>query len=229
MIRRWAPLGAFIPFILIALGLISGCGSETVDYLDPPIVDFAASTNTMAVFSGSNTADPDFLGFDIFYRMYASQTDASADADKLTAQLLSSEPIQTIKQYLLGTLKYSRIALAATETYSPSIEVPSGYRGTDFDLNLWQDTGTNDFYLDLSGIGTPSAILAFRSVKDTPTSPDFLPFSVRPLAGAPDFSGVPVDGIGYFVQFYVASYGFNIEKISDIFSSPVLLKVFPID
>jgi hypothetical protein len=211
----------------IALVLTS-CGIETLVYLggDQTPVPYANSGN---VLDFKNPADP-ANGINLYYRIYDSEDDADTDKDILASRQSSENIPGSAISYLENTLKYikpARYSLKNKEiipgiptipesdisTELISIKMISGRifidLATDSVLEIIEeDPLTDDVFelLRLTGTGSPKG------------------YDQLPLVGDQDYKSGITENFSFYVQFFAASYGFNLTGSStEIYSNAVYL------
>jgi len=208
---------------VLALVLIvsMSCGIDTISYLSGNPRSYSA-TETALVFYGPTTADSAYLGIDVFYRIYASDTDADADLASITARqnATNAVPGNSVSSYLLSAsgLAYSKPLLDGTIPIPqvPAADLPvSDYAEIDFQT------------MPEPTISFPSSVPISHQLKRAITSGgSYASFYTEPVAGNADFKSNSGDSDAtYYVQFFAASYGIDFSSggITELYGDAVYL------
>ncbi len=212
--------GAF--FVALALLLLFSCGLPTSDYLYPPVYFSSPSGNRVQLIHDTRNIDDVaelFKGYDIYYRVFDSQNDATNSSSYLSNYLTSSDIAQiesTEGYYVL--VKYDKTNTYLDDTV-PLIPV-SDNTHISFDLHLnsdsrWTITATK------ADESQTTLYYISRNKGDTATA-EFCSRS-QYLKGDLDYAG---DGIlvgeSVYIVFFAVAYGIS-SSLSELYSDPRVL------
>ncbi|HUW70784.1 MAG TPA: hypothetical protein VMX33_11190 [bacterium] len=210
-----------LAFIMI---VSMSCGIDTISYLSGNPRSYSA-TDTALVFYGPATPyDTSYLGIDIFYKIYASDTDADADLASLTARQSATDavPGYSVSSYLLSSsgLAYSKPLLNASIPIPqlPVANLPStDYAEIDF------PTMTTEPTISFPSSG-PTSYELRRAISSGGT---YVSFNTKPVAGDADFksNSLDTDETTFYVQFFAASFGIDFASggITELYGDAVYL------
>ncbi len=217
--------------LILATLLLVSCGIDTIVYLSLK-ARVTSSLDASFVFSGPQVIDGNdsnyYLGLNVYYRIYASESDAASDLSSLTSKQSATNavPGAYVAAYLASAsgLGYQRIVLidpangGASEpfpTFAKNVLPPDGYIAVSFppsgepilEINLGAaSTGTTRYWLR-------------RAVTNASGNLQFL---TAPVAGAADYRSGTVSADTYYVQFFAAGYGMN-DTLDEIYGDAVYL------
>jgi len=210
-----------VAVLALALIVSMSCGIDTISYLSGNPRSYSA-TETALVFYGPTTADAAYLGIDVFYRIYASDTDADADLASITARqnATNAVPGNSVSSYLLSAsgLAYSKPLLDGTIPIPqiPAADLPvSDYAEIDF-----QTAPEPTIIFPSSG---PTSYELKRAITSGGT---YASFYTEPVAGNADFKSNSGDvDATYYVQFFASSYGIDFSSggITELYGDAVYL------
>jgi hypothetical protein len=150
--------------ILIGLSLIASCGLENAPFLEPPPVSSPTSSVFGFRLQPSLATDGIMMGYEVYYRLYQSETDASADASSVAA-MNSSNPT-TVQQMMVSNLKYSRLIAKGGIQSIPLIRLSAAYSDQDVLLDFTNVISGNEPVLRFNDGATDLEIPLMRSVTD---------------------------------------------------------------
>lgn len=208
----------FLPAASLAAACFAACGIDTLAYLSQNPRAISSSSNAID-FRGPLTPDPEYLGMDILYKIYAVESDADTDKASIqTKQEAAVIPGDIVKSYILNSLKYRRLSLSSAGEYSPCIKA-SLILTPDDELKLsLGDVPAQDIEFTVA-LGSP--VKTYRN-----TSDGFPLFSVEPSVADADYmaaSGADPDASQYYVQAYAVSYGVEFVNFTELYGDAVYL------
>jgi hypothetical protein len=200
--------------VLIAMPLVLlACGIDTLNYLGSDSMPASISQSSSGlIFSGPvNPAIPPYIGINLYYRIYASESEAISDRSRLE-QKQSSEnvPGSSISTFLEATLRYA--IPARNENRAPPT-IPESLEDDPMSVELIDGR----LYLK---IGVASSYELKRSLAS-----GLVDFTVVPSDGDADYNNVTSTDPGdYYVQFFAASYGVDLlGSTPQLYSNAVYL------
>ncbi len=206
---------------LAASSFLASCGWPTSDYLYPPS-DFSSSgSNLVRLIHETENIDDSvvaalFKGYDIYYRIFDTYSDAYSSYTYLDNNLTSSN-IATVTSskgyYVLA--KYDKIN-TAPDTTVPLIPV-SDNTYSSFDLHLNADSRWTIIPDD-----TTPLYYILRDKSDSSTG-DFYRSS-QYESGDHDYAGDGISsGSSVYIVFFAVSYGIS-SSLSELYSDPIVLE-----
>lgn len=203
----------FISLVLTSL-LYFSCGIDTLNYLGSDIMPvFISQGENGLIFAGPiNPAIPPYSGINLYYRIYASETEAISDRSRLEQRQSSdSVPGSSVLSFLETTLRYIRPA--RNESRDPPT-IPATIESSSMRIELIDGR----LFLE---IGSTSSYELKRNLPGSLLND----FSIKPVDEDSDYNKVlPVDPGPLYVQFFAASYGFNfLGSNPELFSNAVFL------
>lgn len=202
--------------VLIALTLLFSfaCGIDTLNYLGSDVMPTLISQSESGlIFSGPvNPAIPPYSGINLYYRIYASETEAINDRSRLEQRQSSDTvPGSSISSFLETTLRYVRPA--RNENRAPPT-IPKAFESDSMRIELIDGR----LFLEIGSLSS------YELNRNLPSSL-LNDFSVQPVDEDSDFNNVlPADPGPLYVQFFAASYGFNfLGSNPELFSNAVFL------
>lgn len=111
-------------FLLVSVFLLTACGLDTIVYLAPPhFKQEAGSVQPLTQYLLFETSDTDnsaeyCRGFDILYKIYATQDELNGDVASIRSYMMSNP--QASARYALETKKYQRLKGATSPLISAS-------------------------------------------------------------------------------------------------------------
>jgi len=211
----------------------AACGIDSVIYLKEnprPTSDVANSL----IFIGPTTVNSSYLGVEIFYKFYASITDAEEEKNSITSRQDANDSIpgSMISSYIINpnALHYVRPILAeingiqSTISTIPTIKSddipsPSYYITLEFPSASNQEpfiriinTETNEITLNML-------------LKRMGNGNENISFLIEPENNDIDYKAnlSDADPRIYYVQFYAASYGLNFSDFSEVYGDAVFI------
>lgn len=174
--RRLYRTNVLLPVVAAGF-LYVACGIPTLDYLEPPQVatvptEFVSLDATMAFRypqTSYNAGNPDFIGFELIYKIYAANID---NPTPWTSELISSGPIGTVDGFyhLTNTLHFQYLVPVqfdvetdTAQSFTPSPTIPAAV----------DDFGVYIISLDNTSIpqtDRPDEIVVFLDSIDDPIS-----------------------------------------------------------
>lgn len=207
-------------FFLVASLLICSCGIEDAQQylLYQPRTHSEAPTSIN--FYPPEQYEPQFLGIDIYYKIYASKANADADAANFSVrQNADIIPGSSIVSYLLSSnyLNYHRLYNVAQQS---RFVITKNLIPTTSNLLTFEVTTTNElvFKIDNTEIA--------RVFRNTATAN--VPFSYQPSITDSDYKSSDNDqDPQFYVQLYAVSYGYT-NTLKPIFSKAIKIGVLSI-
>jgi hypothetical protein len=211
-----------ILFSLLISSCIISCGIDTINYLSEDPVSISSDGTSSFIFSIINTGSTNYLGVQLFYRIYASSSDADSDKSYITAKQGETNfvPGALIESYLISPngLKYLS-PLINNEIRFPSI-VKSVVNDENDYINLsYPGTEEPSFFVDSAA---STRYVLKRNVLDS--SNHYKSFLDIPITGDADYrSNSSDDDDTYYVQFYSSAYGTSSADLLDLYGNAIYL------
>ncbi len=210
--------GAF--FVALALLLLFSCGLPTSDYLYPPADFLSPSSNIVRLIHDTSNIDIAalFKGYEIYYRVFDSETDANSSYNYLYNNLTSSNisTVASSKGYYV-LVKYNDSSASLIPVSDNSYDY--------FDLNL----NASSRWTITSEVGSTTTTLSsvFRDKDDSTTTTssdaDFY-VSGQYSSDDHDYEGDGVSsGSSVYIVFFAVSYGVS-SSLNDFYSEPIVLE-----
>ncbi len=205
--------------VLIAF-LVSSCGIEDAQqyllYQPRPNSEAATSIN----FYPPEQYEPQFLGIDIFYKIYASKTDADTDAANFSArQDADIIPGSSIISYLLSTnaLNYHRLY---NNTEQSSFVITKNLIPSTSNLLTIELTTNNELLFKIDNTEIT------KLLRNTDTAN--ISFSIQPDQTDSDYKASTNDqDPQHYIQLYAVSYGYT-SILKPIFSKAIKIGVLTV-
>lgn len=206
----------------LASGMIS-CGIEDYIYLYPPIARNApSSVDPSGAFFSFDTADSDntaeaggyFLGWEVYYRIYNSESDLASDVSDITTK--NTKDPANVFSFLTSAKKYRRMTLVRDSDTNAMLSAPllEG-SGTDRLVKIRPVASGDEYPAEFSVDGTQQTgaggedTYVWRSIDDVNTKPfdypeiDAADADVRNNAtGAPD---------SWYLQAFALAIGYDLN------------------
>jgi hypothetical protein len=207
-----------LAFIMI---ISMSCGIDTISYLSGNPRSYSAS-DTALVFYGPATPDSAYLGMDVFYKIYASDTDADTDLASLTARQSTTNavPGYSVSSYLLSSsgLGYNKPMLDGS---IPIPEIPIAKLPSS-------DFAEIDFQTmpEPTIIFPSSASVSYKLRRAITSASTYASFNAKPVSGDADFKINSGDSDSvYYVQFFAASFAIDFTSggITELYGDAVYL------
>jgi len=204
------------------------CGLPTAEYLYPPD-DLSSGGGALVIDHNKENIDEPaisslFLGYEIYYRIFDDQNDATQSYDNIS-NMKSSNVIQTANYYKYYPLKHRILASGQFSLdISPLIKVSSNTY-TKYYLNMnsqgtWTLTNDKDSNIVIDSI--------VRSRSDTASSAEIgnADFYLRSeyKVGDRDYAGTNPSPSSVYIVFFAFSYGFDPSNMKNVYSDPVILE-----
>ena len=217
--------------VLTFLGITASCGIDTIVYLsnDPTLRSSDASA---LVFSGPDSGDASYLGVEIFYRIYASASDADADRGNVVSRQTATNavPGSIVESYLANSsgLNYHKPVLKDTAGI-PTVRIPA-IRSTELpsvayyaSIDFPSASNTEPTITIVNGdTSVSTGYTLMRNVSDS--AGVYRTFRDEPRSGDSDYRSNSSDTDGeYFVQFFATSYGLDFFDFTELFGDAVYL------
>ncbi|MGD9938245.1 MAG: hypothetical protein AB7T74_00445 [Clostridia bacterium] len=218
-------------YVSLFLACTIGCGIDSISYLgikDTPV--FTSESPNALEFEAPSDPTSLYLGINLYYRIYDSETDAIADRNILDTRQGSDIIPGTAISYLENSLGYSRPAKYSLKNGENILVIPT-IPETDIATEEISIKKILDrIYIDLDTTSTLESIEAnpvtddvFELLRITQTG-ILESFDQLPLIEDPDYKSGESEGFSLFVQFFAASYGFDLAGSStEIYSNAVYL------
>jgi hypothetical protein len=213
---------ALLVVTAVALLLFS-CGLPTSDYLYPPAHFLSPSSNIVRLIHDTSNIDYSdiaalFKGYEIYYRVFDSETDANISYNYLYNNLTSSN-ISTV-----ASSKGYYVLVKYNDSSAPLIPV-SDNSYDYFDLNL----NASSRWTITTEVGSTTTTLSsvFRDKDDSTTTTssdaDFY-VSGQYSSDDHDYEGDGVSsGSSVYIVFFAVSYGVS-SSLNDFYSEPIVLE-----
>lgn len=216
-----------ISSFIYALATIVSCGLPTVAYLYPP-AEFAVTDTELTIrnnpnnYEASEGTDQTFLGIDIYYRVYQSQSSAETALTSLErlADLYEDKPSQ-FESVVRGS-GYSFRSLKREDDSTPLLSIDSD----DIANYYLRFTSLSNPWHLVDNQGTPiDKVLRNFDGSGTSSSPQFEAGEFH--SGDPDYvgSGSPSATSTVYVVFFAVSYGQDVTSSAvgqEVFSDPYI-------
>jgi len=206
------PALAFLAAALALSAALSSCGLETVQTYDAPSFTYEGGLLKLTHDADNGSADY-FLGYEIYYRAYSSETAMQTDREAIEdlADNDDSTPETCVDK--LESLDFQRI---------------KNEYGKD-DRPLFTYGSDNTFYIQLSA----SSDWPYYRSADAPVTGQIVTRSIstssKPVSFISQYSSLSDDdyegsttttGVTVYFAFFAVAYGFDITTISNIYSLP---------
>ncbi|HOZ71025.1 MAG TPA: hypothetical protein PK179_00815 [Spirochaetales bacterium] len=220
----WSLFAALCVVLAAALGL-SSCGIDTIAYLALVTTSRSNDDISSMVFLGPYSDEDEYFGLVIYYKIYANAAAADVDRNYIAARQADDDavPGASVETYLASSsyLGYQRLVLNGesslptihkdylTDDYYITVELPSG--------------GAREPYLTIVDVATASIVRSYV-IRRAETGSDnaYLTFLDEPKPGAADYRSSTNDTDDYYyVQFYAAAYGIDLNDFSNLFGDAI--------
>jgi hypothetical protein len=189
--------------------------------LEPPVAAIAPGTDTFAFRATSANSELQFLGFEVYYRIYAVSGDSYPNSFNSFEEMINGG-FQRIydPQWAPGASSFSKPLIAP----DPS-DHGSAYQVT-VDFNVIANTSYPQIIS--SGLSTEIVIpAARRSVVGLSEYKRFQKSAF--VSGEADITTLAYDSISNFLDvkivMFAVSYGFDASKLMQVYSLPVLIGI----
>jgi hypothetical protein len=215
--------------------LLSACGLPTYIYLYPPTDFFNTGSSESPLlleldhdsqnYDSSEGSDQSFRGYEIYYKVYDSETAANSAVSTLSSQASTYYKDPDSFMTWANGANYVRLRNETTNV-SPLISLTAMEAESDqsYYVNLDDldvDVPGSWTLYNVSDANTPSAhIVLRRNISETSRS-DFQTAS-NYHSGDEDYTGSNDPSKVYFVLFAVA-YGYDVSNFSDVYSVPAYI------
>lgn len=212
--------------VATAVPCLAACGIDTISYLsDEP------SMLSDLVFEGPSTTNTAYLGIEIFYRIYESESDAVSDRSYLLAKqdAENSVPGSWIESYLASSsgLGYLR-PVVIDRSDASVVGIPTIHKdllsGDGSFVTIFSPSSGEEATIVVNDGTTDIATYdMLRNAKDQ--LDEYLSFLDKPVTGDDDLrTNSSDDDDTYVVQFFAVAYGFDIDSSSgDLFGDAVYI------
>jgi hypothetical protein len=203
----------------LILVLITSCGIDSFDdFLSKqPKVD-GSGLESSVIFRPVDTGvvfEPNYLGVEIFYRLYNSLEQAQSDKERFEQnQNKEVIPGSAITSHLLvpGGLNYQKPTANSSDLFIRA--------GEDITENTIIIIEWDSFSKELKLlIGSKPPIVLHRTGLVSGGGS----YSIKPSSGDIDFSGQAASSDTIYIQLYAASSGFNFSSIRSVYSKATYL------
>jgi len=220
----------------LLMTLTVSCGIDTIVYLSLKAERRSYDPPSSFVLSGPSTSDASYLGLNVYYRIYAVETDATADVNSISARQSATNavPGASVPGYLASSsgLGYQRLVLVDAATGLPVDSIPTLERslvpGDGLVAVTFNPSGEPDMEIRLGSAQAISRRYLLRRVV-TGGSYGNLRFIDPPVAGAVDYKSGTVSSNRYYIQFFAAAYGMNFDTFEELYGDAVHLGMITID
>jgi hypothetical protein len=249
-LRKIRYLVAFV----FACACFSSCGLETYTTLTP-VTSYTSPQAAIPQYAFTyNLSDPgasNIQGFKLYYKIYASSTDLSADGTKISSVNTTGASGETVKQQL-EVLKYKTIKFQ--DPTSTTTTASSDYLSADKTQYSGQIQVSLTFAWPPIGESIPRSLGSYAAITDQTVSPTIIKYfqmqrSLNRFGSTeeiekhksdfymdtttPNISETDEDYLksssatsGYSLNVYVFVYGIEFTSITDIYSSVTYLGTF---
>lgn len=196
---------------------LAGCGLETVTYYSPPSFSYGSNILTLTHNASNSIA---FLGYDIYYRAYISQTEA--DTARQTIEISTGSTSSTPESVLnlMTTNGFKKIYLASNPLTAPTplLPVTSGTTPS-FTILMPRDSQSTNWYYTVSTDSSNNPTQIVRGINLSANNSFNYQYAVNDLDYGSTSGSVTAGGTVNFVFFAVA-YGYNFTTLTSIYSFP---------
>lgn len=211
-----------LALILGATLCLSTCGLDVVSYYQTP--GFTYIGNGFTLTHNTANSDSNFLGYDIYYHAYQTQT--LADTARTTIETAISSTSSTPQSVLssMTSSGFVKIYKASAPTVSPTplCKVTSPATAVNFNFLMDSTSIATNWYYTASTDSASTRVYVVRALP-TATSNSFnYTYGTNDPDSTGMTAGVTAGGIVYLVFFAVA-YGYDIGTLSSIYSFPTSL------
>jgi hypothetical protein len=204
------------------------CGIDTISFLsaDPEVT---SNSSSQIIFTGADADDDNYYGVELFYKIYATESDATTDRSYIISKQNATGvvPGSIVESYLLPSsgLSYQRPVLNDTNDI-PSIPKSLLPNSAYFVSMDFPAKSTVEPTVTITNGDTGAIVKAYTLKRNalSATGSRHLSFLEEPIAGAADFRSRATDTDGaYYVQFFAASYGMDYSDFSELYGDAVFL------
>jgi hypothetical protein len=205
----------------------NGCGLETVTYYSPPSFSYGSNILTLTHNSANSSA---FLGYDIYYRAYYSQSEADTarqNIENLTSSV-SSTPESVLTQ--MTSTGFKRIYLASNPLTAPIplLPVASGTAPT-YTFQMPNNTQSTNWYFTVSTdtSNAPTETEIVRGLGISTNNSFNYQYAVGDIDYGSTTGAVTSNGLVNSVSlvFFAVAYGYDFTKLTSVYSFPQSLYV----
>jgi hypothetical protein len=209
------------------LCLLAGCGLETTIYYNQPT--FVNSGGAFKLTHNTANTDSSFRGYNLYYRVYQSSTDATAIVSYISSTLQDTNnytPASAVS-LLTGSRGFVRILAGNSNTNTksdsvPLYPIPNTALATYFSLIPDRTTSTTDWYYTVDGATTPQTTVVRNNG---------LTFNSQYATSDIDYVGATsaLTGDTVYIVIFAVAYGFDFSSSSSpvIYSLPVCADYLP--
>jgi len=213
--------------VMIAL-VLTGCGIETLAYLrsNETPVPIGNSGNALEFNTPVNPTN----GINLYYRIYDSETDAISDKNILDTKQGSENIPGSAISYLENSLKYTRPVRYSLKNNKTISVIPTIPDSIDTNTLLSIKLISGRIFIDLD----TSSVLV--DIEEDPVTDDVFELLRNTSSGIPkgfdelaqpddlDYKIGETEYFSYYVQFFAASYGFDLTGSgTELYSNAVYL------
>lgn len=221
-------------FLVIVLLFISSCGIETIKSLDAPNIDYLSQSDfTKISFVNSLSGQTDFLGYEIYYKIYSSASTAvhlTADRDYLTNYGATKEMLYNIGYHRLNLSLSQRTVEPVINVVTTNVNNSNNIITLDFYNfnNKILNSVTNDFepvlYIkNASGTIIFSAINLYRGIQYSNSYKRFTALFGSYTSDSDFDNSIVSSTTSYEICFFISGYAWSPEGAT--FSQPVPLGI----
>lgn len=206
---------------LLSSALFLSCGIDTIVYLSAKAKVINKSDSSFN-FSGPSTSEASYQGLNLYYRIYASDTDATTDLNAIASKqgATNAVPGAYVASYLASSsgLKYQRVILVDPVTGAadpiPTFdkdELPAdGYIAVSF-------TASGEPYVEVNLGAAHTETKRYLLRRAASNASGYLSFLTAPVSGAIDYRSGTVSANMYYVHFFAAAYGLDFVSFSELY------------
>jgi hypothetical protein len=195
--------------------ILTGCGLESVNYYSPP--GFQDRGNFIVLSHDSSNNDPSFLGYDIYYRAYATLAEAnSARSNIESATNATTSTPESVLSKMTGELNFKKIYPASDYLKEPMPLLKDD--ASTYTIYLPKDNPTTNWYYVTNVSPVQIPIVRATGYGDSFNET----YKVGDLDYASTNTGVSSAQSVFIVAFAIA-YGYDFSKLSSIYSFPASL------
>jgi hypothetical protein len=200
---------------------LSGCGLESFIVLEPPVAAIASGTDTFSFRATIANSEPEFLGFEVYYRIYAVSGDAYPTYFNTFDNMLAGS-FQRLydPKWAPGAPGFSRPLIAPDP-----VDHGADYKIT-IDFNVPQDLS----YPQVSSLGLTLEIMILAARRAVAGVLEYKRLKKSAFgSGEADMTALAYTSIfnseDVRIVMFAVSYGFDTSNFTQVYSLPVLIGI----
>lgn len=212
-------LSSGVAAVGLLAALLASCGIDTLSYLSEKPVSLSSDTAALT-FRGPVSSESMYYGIDVFYRIYATESDATSDYSNVVSKqsATTAVPGSVTENYLISSLDYLMPVLVDADSAIPTIAADDAVGLVSIEFS--ENAEPVMIITDTSGAEILNTVIR----RNVMASGQYLTFLDEPESGDADFRSRTTDTDGiYYVQIFGAAYGLDYSSFDDLYGDAVLL------